>query len=56
MWSEQDPVCAPLRLKEVAGTLSPSFQGNDQQDSQEFLAFLLDILHVLLYIYLFRKI
>lgn len=32
-------------LKSVVGQFNESFQGNDQQDSQEFLAFLLDALH-----------
>ena len=32
-------------MKEIIGQLSKQFQGNEQQDSQEFLSFLLDGLH-----------
>ncbi|KAI9092607.1 hypothetical protein DFS34DRAFT_583889 [Phlyctochytrium arcticum] len=45
MWSGQEAVITPKKFKEIIGTHHPSFRGNEQQDSQEFLAFLLDSLH-----------
>ncbi|KAI8814802.1 hypothetical protein BJ742DRAFT_887384 [Cladochytrium replicatum] len=38
-------VVVPVRFKDIVGTWAVQFRGNDQQDSQEFLAFLLDKLH-----------
>lgn len=45
MWSETEMIVNPSKFKEMVGKYSPSFQGNEQHDSQEFLAFLLDALH-----------
>ncbi|KAJ3274213.1 ubiquitin-specific protease doa4 [Terramyces sp. JEL0728] len=45
LWSCEDPVVIPTEFKSCVGGLHPSFAGNEQQDSQEFLAFLLDQLH-----------
>lgn len=45
MWSSQDGVVIPSHFKDVCGSLQESFAGNEQQDSQEFLAFILDALH-----------
>ncbi|KAI8910157.1 hypothetical protein EDD86DRAFT_265606 [Gorgonomyces haynaldii] len=45
MWSENEQVVIPSSFKQVVGEFHPSFAGNEQQDSQEFLAFLLDALH-----------
>ncbi|TPX72166.1 hypothetical protein SpCBS45565_g00688 [Spizellomyces sp. 'palustris'] len=46
MWSGQDGnVVTPTKFKEIIGAHHPSFRGTEQQDSQEFLAFLLDSLH-----------
>jgi ubiquitin carboxyl-terminal hydrolase 8 len=45
MWSGDESVVNPSRFKAIAGDLHPSFSGNEQQDSQEFLSFLLDQLH-----------
>ncbi|KAJ3125443.1 ubiquitin-specific protease doa4 [Nowakowskiella sp. JEL0407] len=38
-------VVAPIKFKDVVGQVASQFLGNEQQDSQEFLAFLLDKLH-----------
>ncbi len=38
-------IVVPSKFKSLIGTHSPQFQGNEQHDSQEFLAFLLDALH-----------
>jgi hypothetical protein len=45
MWNAQETVVAPSVFKDVVGKMHSSFAGNEQQDSQEFLAFLLDALH-----------
>ncbi|KAI9008086.1 hypothetical protein BC832DRAFT_553040 [Gaertneriomyces semiglobifer] len=46
LWSGQEGnVVTPTKFKNTVGTYHPSFRGNEQQDSQEFLAFLLDSLH-----------
>lgn len=45
LWSCEDSVVIPTEFKACVGGLHPSFAGNEQQDSQEFLAFLLDQLH-----------
>jgi ubiquitin carboxyl-terminal hydrolase 8 len=45
MWSETEMIVIPSKFKEIVGKYSPSFQGSEQHDSQEFLAFLLDALH-----------
>ena len=41
----EETVVAPIKFKQILGDYAPQFQGNDQQDSQEFLAFLLDAIH-----------
>lgn len=45
MWLSQEGVINPSQFKNVVGDILPSFAGNQQQDSQEFLAFILDSLH-----------
>jgi ubiquitin carboxyl-terminal hydrolase 8 len=45
MWSRDESVVVPSDFKYLIGELNPSFSGNDQHDSQEFLSFLLDQLH-----------
>ena len=45
LWSEHDDIVVPSEFKEEIGKQQQTFKGNEQQDSQEFLAFLLDILH-----------
>ncbi|KAJ3322967.1 ubiquitin-specific protease doa4 [Blyttiomyces sp. JEL0837] len=45
MWNGQDSVIAPKEFKDRIGEFSTQFQGSDQQDSQEFLLFLLDSIH-----------
>jgi len=45
MWSAEESIVTPIKFKHVLGTHAPQFQGNDQQDSQEFLGFLLDAIH-----------
>ncbi|CAG8655463.1 20292_t:CDS:2 [Dentiscutata erythropus] len=45
MWSEQYNFVSPVTFKEAIGRFAPQFSGCDQQDSQEFLAYLLDGLH-----------
>ena len=45
MVSGESTVCVPSQFKDVIGDLHPVFGGNEQQDSQEFLSFILDQLH-----------
>lgn len=45
MFNQFNPVVNPKKFKETIGKLHSSFSSNDQQDSQEFLSFLLDGLH-----------
>jgi len=46
LWSPGgDAALSPSSLKEVIGKFRPQFQGSQQHDSQELLAFLLDGLH-----------
>ncbi|TPX38262.1 hypothetical protein SmJEL517_g00050 [Synchytrium microbalum] len=45
MWSQDETVITPTKFKATVGTCAPQFRGNEQQDAQEFLAFLLDALH-----------
>jgi len=45
MWSGEYRVCVPYDFKKTIGSFSPQFLGYNQQDSQEFLNFLLDGLH-----------
>lgn len=47
MWSVEGSyrIVSPMEFKRVLQRSKPQFSGNDQQDSQEFLAELLDALH-----------
>ncbi|XP_059143552.1 ubiquitin carboxyl-terminal hydrolase 8-like [Physella acuta] len=45
LWSQQYRSITPRDLKNVVGQYNPMFAGYQQQDSQEFLTFLLDGLH-----------
>ncbi|KAJ3048403.1 ubiquitin-specific protease doa4 [Rhizophlyctis rosea] len=45
MWGESGGVVVPGNFKERVGNYHPTFKGNEQQDSQEFLNFLLDSMH-----------
>ncbi|RUP50002.1 hypothetical protein BC936DRAFT_140748 [Jimgerdemannia flammicorona] len=45
MWSESYSFVSPVTFREAIGRFAPQFAGSEQQDSQEFLAFLLDGLH-----------
>ncbi|KAI8902828.1 hypothetical protein BC833DRAFT_520566 [Globomyces pollinis-pini] len=45
MWSCEESVFVPSEFKVCMGSRHGSFAGSEQQDSQEFLAFLLDQLH-----------
>ncbi|EMR08235.1 hypothetical protein PNEG_03403 [Pneumocystis murina B123] len=45
LWDNEHTYVSPLFFKNVVGRLKEQFRDNDQQDSQEFLAFLLDGLH-----------
>ncbi|RIB16224.1 hypothetical protein C2G38_2247164 [Gigaspora rosea] len=45
MWSDQYVSVSPVTFKEAIGCFAPQFSGSEQQDSQEFLAYLLDGLH-----------
>lgn len=46
MWSGAYVKVVPREFKTTIGEFQPQFAGYDQQDSQEFLSFLLDGLHV----------
>ncbi|XP_014680667.1 PREDICTED: ubiquitin carboxyl-terminal hydrolase 8-like [Priapulus caudatus] len=45
LWSGQYRYIAPRDFKYTVGRYGPLFAGNEHQDSQEFMAFLLDSLH-----------
>jgi hypothetical protein len=45
MWSAKIGEKSPTRFRAALGKANELFQGADQQDSQEFLSFILDILH-----------
>ncbi|XP_076439323.1 ubiquitin carboxyl-terminal hydrolase 8-like [Babylonia areolata] len=45
LWSGQNRCITPRDLKNTVGKYNPMFAGYQQQDSQEFLTFLLDGLH-----------
>ncbi|CAF3401063.1 unnamed protein product [Rotaria sp. Silwood1] len=45
MWSGTGNYCAPSSLKKNVARYAPQFSGFAQQDSQEFMSFLLDGLH-----------
>ncbi|CAF2712660.1 unnamed protein product [Rotaria sp. Silwood2] len=45
MWSGNTDFCAPKFLKQSVANYAPQFSGYSQQDSQEFMSFLLDGLH-----------
>ena len=45
LWSGQYKHIAPREFKSTIGRFAQQFSGTSQQDSQEFLAFLMDGLH-----------
>jgi ubiquitin carboxyl-terminal hydrolase 8 len=45
VWSGEESVVNPSSFKQCIGLIHPSFAGNEQQDSHEFLSFILDQLH-----------
>ena len=45
LWVAEESVVVPSQFKQVIGSIHPNFAGNEQQDSQEFLSFILDQLH-----------
>ncbi|EZG47880.1 ubiquitin carboxyl-terminal hydrolase [Gregarina niphandrodes] len=45
LWTVGARRCEPSALKKVVGAYCPMFRGYDQQDAQEFIAYLLDGLH-----------
>ena len=45
LWLAEESAVAPTQFKNILGGLHPNFAGNEQQDSQEFLSYLLDQLH-----------
>lgn len=45
MWSAKIGEKSPTRFRVALGRANELFQGADQQDSQEFLSFILDVLH-----------
>src|SRR5690606_18798247 len=45
MWSGEEPYVSPRALKQTIAKWAPQFEGFNQHDSQELLAFLLDGLH-----------
>jgi len=45
VWGDNFTVVAPKEFKKAIGKVAPRFDGYQQQDSQEFLTFLLDGLH-----------
>ncbi len=45
MWSAKIGEKSPTRFRATLGKANELFQGADQQDSQEFLSFILDVLH-----------
>lgn len=45
MWSARAGEKSPTRFRMQLGKANPQFSGADQQDAQEFLNFLLDVLH-----------
>ena len=44
LW-KNDVYVTPKDFKEVLGTINEQFSGDEQQDSQEFVSFLIDNLH-----------
>lgn len=45
MWSQRYSVVNPYEFKDTIGQFQPQFAGYQQQDSQEFMLYLLDGLH-----------
>ena len=45
MWSQRYSVVNPYEFKDTIGLFQPQFAGYQQQDSQEFMLYLLDGLH-----------
>lgn len=42
MWKNSGDSFSPCDFKKIIGRIQDTFSGNDQQDSQEFLSFILD--------------
>lgn len=42
MWSGRDDVVSPFNLKKMIGKFAVQFSGYGQQDSQEFISYLID--------------
>ena len=42
MWKNSGDSFSPSDFKKIIGRIQDTFSGNDQQDSQEFLSFILD--------------
>ncbi|WFD31534.1 ubiquitinyl hydrolase 1 [Malassezia sp. CBS 17886] len=45
MWSQQYAYLSPRAFRDAIGRFAPAFRSGEQQDSQEFLTFLLDGMH-----------
>ena len=45
MWDDAYTFISPVTFKDTVGKFRPEFKNGEQQDAQEFLAFLLDSLH-----------
>lgn len=45
MWSTEEKSVEPINLYRVLGKWAPRFTEGNQEDCQEFLIFLLDIIH-----------
>jgi ubiquitin C-terminal hydrolase len=45
MWTNETPFVVPDKFIEALASTAPHFAEGNQEDSHEFLAFLLDILH-----------
>ena len=45
IWDGDQQIISPLKLRSIIGDINMNFFSNDQQDSHEFLIFLLEALH-----------
>jgi ubiquitin carboxyl-terminal hydrolase 8 len=45
MWKEKSVLITPKGFKETIGRINDTFKGNNQNDSQEFMSFVLDKIH-----------
>ena len=45
IWDGDQQIISPLKLRSIIGDINMNFFSNDQQDSHEFLIFLLEKLH-----------